>query len=111
LNQLLRGVNLVWHGVKLNQPDWDDHSHSIAFNVEVREDKLLFHVILNAYWKPLDFDLPRLDNAIENPWRRWIDTALDSPHDILEWAKAEPLYGYNYRAKSRSVVMLCRYSI
>jgi glycogen operon protein len=52
-----------------------------------------------------------LDYAAENPWRRWIDTALDSPRDILEWAKAEPLHGYNYRTDSRSVVMLYRYSI
>jgi len=111
LNQLLRGVNLAWHGVKLNQSDWSEHSHSIAFTAELRQERLLFHVILNAYWQPLDFELPRLDSAGENPWRRWIDTALDSPHDILEWAKAEPLHGYNYRAESRSVVMLYRYSI
>jgi isoamylase len=111
LNQLLRGVNLAWHGVKLNQPDWGESSHSIAFTVEIHQEKLLFHVISNAYWHPLDFELPRLDNAAENPWRRWIDTALDSPHDILEWAKAEPLHGYNYRAESRSVVMLYGYLI
>jgi isoamylase len=104
LNQLLRGVNLAWHGVKLNQPDWRESSHSIAFTVEVGE--LLFHVILNAYWQPLDFELPRLDSAGENPWHRWIDTALDSPHDILEWDRAESVPGYAYRAESRSVVML-----
>jgi len=68
-------------------------------------------MILNAYWQPLDFELPRLDSAGENPWRRWIDTALDSPDDISEWAKAEPLHGYNYRAESRSVVMLYGYLI
>jgi glycogen operon protein len=104
LNQLLRGVNLVWHGVKLNQPDWSESSHSIAFTVEVGE--LLFHVILNAYWQPLDFELPRLDSAGENPWHRWIDTALDSPHDIVEWETAESVPGHAYRAESRSVVML-----
>jgi len=106
LCQLLRGVNLAWHGVKLNQPDWSECSHSIAFTVEIREEKVLFHVILNAYWQPLDFELPRLDNAGENPWHRWIDTALDSPHDILEWDRAESVPGYAYRAESRSVVML-----
>jgi isoamylase len=106
LNQLLRGVNLAWHGVKLNQPDWSEYSHSIAFTVEIREEKVLVHVILNAYWQPLDFELPRLDNADENPWRRWIDTALESPNDILEWDKAESVPGYAYRAESRSVVML-----
>jgi len=104
LNQLLRRVNLAWHGVKLNQPDWGEHSHSIAFTAELRQERLLFHVILNAFWKPLDFELPRLDSAGENPWRRWIDTALDSPHDILEWDRAEPVPGHAYRAESRSVV-------
>jgi glycogen operon protein len=106
LNQLLRGVNLAWHGVNLNQPDWGESSHSIAFTVEIRQENLLFHVILNAYWQSLDFELPRLDSARENPWRRWIDTALDSPRDILEWKAAEPVPGYVYRAESRSVVML-----
>jgi glycogen operon protein len=106
LNRLLRGVNLAWHGVKLNQPDWSEASHSIAFTVEIREEKMLFHVIFNAYWQPLDFELPRLDGVGENPWRRWIDTALDSPHDILEWDRAESFPGYAYRAEARSVVML-----
>lgn len=106
LNQLLRGVNLAWHGVKLNQPDWGESSHSIAFTVELREERLLFDVILNAYWEPLDFELPRLDRAGKNRWRRWIDTALDSPDDIVEWETAEPVPGYAYRAESRSVVIL-----
>ena len=42
LNQLLRGVNLAWHGVKLNQPDWSESSHSIAFTVEIRETSCCF---------------------------------------------------------------------
>src|SRR5438093_703390 len=63
LNRLLRGANLAWHGVKLGQPDWGETSHSIAFTVEVRREKLLFHLILNAYWEPLDFELPRVDKS------------------------------------------------
>jgi glycogen operon protein len=106
LSQLLREVNLVWHGIKLNQPDWSENSHSIAFTVEIREERLLFHVILNAYWQPLDFELPRLDRPRENQWRCWIDTGLDSPHDIVEWETAEPVPGYVYGAAARSVVVL-----
>src|SRR5215469_10056767 len=109
LNQLLHGVKLTWHGVKLNHPDWGEHSHSIAFTAELRQEMLLFHVILNAYWQPLDFELPWLDNVPEHSWRRWIDTALESPHDILEWEKAESLHGYKYRADSRSVIILYGY--
>jgi len=111
LTQLLRRANWAWRGVKLGHPDWSATSHSIALTVEIRREKMLAHLILNAYWEALDFELPRLNNARENPWRRWIDTALDSPHDILEWAKAAPLHRYNYAAESRSVVMLYAYLI
>jgi isoamylase len=106
LNQLLRGANLAWQGVKLGQPDWGKSSHSIAFTVEIRREKLLFHLILNAYWEPLDFELPQPDKSSENPWRRWIDTALNSPDDIVPWETAVSVPGYAYRAEARSVVVL-----
>jgi glycogen operon protein len=62
--------------------------------------------ILNAYWEPLDFDLPPVSYGSANPWRRWIDTALDSPLDIVPWQTAPPIPGYSYRAEARSVVVL-----
>jgi glycogen operon protein len=102
LTHLLRGANLAWHGVKLSHPDWGESSHSVVFTVEIRREKMLFHSIFNAYWEALDFELPRL----ENPWRRWIDTARDSPHDIVPWETAESVPAYSYRAEARSVVML-----
>jgi len=106
LNQLLIGTNLVWHGVKLNKPDWGENSHSIAFNVELKDEKLLFHAIVNGYWEPLDFELPQVGGPSKNPWRRWIDTALDSPQDIVELEMAEPVPGRAYRAEPRSLVIL-----
>ena len=33
---------------------------------------LFFHFILNAFWEPLNFELP-MQNA-GSSWRRWIDT-------------------------------------
>ena len=106
LNQLLRVTNLTWHGIKLGEPDWSDSSHSIAFTVEIRRERLLYHMIFNAYSEPLDFELPRVDKAGENRWRRWIDTALDSPHDITQLETAESVPGNAYRAEAHSVVML-----
>jgi glycogen operon protein len=106
LNQLLRGANSTWHGVRLGQPDWGAASHSIALTVEIRRENMLFHLIFNAYWEPLDFELPRSNSAGEIRWCRWIDTALDSTNDIVEWQKAQSIPGYIYRAESRSVVML-----
>jgi len=58
LNRLIAEANKAWHGVRLNQPDWSDHSHSVAFTAELKREKLLIHLILNGYWEPLDFELP-----------------------------------------------------
>jgi glycogen operon protein len=106
LNRLIREANQAWHGVRLNQPDWSDHSHSVAFTAEIRKDRLRFHLILNAYWEPLDFELPPAGDGVSAPWRRWIDTALDSPNDIVPWREAPPVPGPAYRAEARSVVAL-----
>jgi glycogen operon protein len=105
LNRLIREANKAWHGVRLNQPDWGDHSHSVAFTVEVRQENLLFHVILNAYWEPLDFELPTAGGG-GNPWRRWIDTALETPNDIVAWREAPLVPGPTYRVGARTVVTL-----
>src|SRR5262249_37073267 len=106
LNQLLRGAHKAWHGIKLNQPDWHSSSRSLAFSAEFRRAQLDFYLILNAYWEPLDFELPALGTVDGHPWRRWIDTALDTPHDIVPWQTASPVPGCTYRAEARSVVVL-----
>jgi isoamylase len=106
LNQLLRQAKTAWHGVKLSQPDWSPSSRSVAFTAESKKQDLFFHLILNAYWEPLDFELPQAGNGGGNPWHRWIDTALDSPQDISEWQSSPPIGGRIYRAGPRSVVVL-----
>jgi isoamylase len=105
LNQVLRTATKAWHGVKLGQPDWSDSSHSLAFCAEVPHDRLLVFVILNAYWEPLDFERPAVGIA-KDGWRRWIDTCLESPDDIVAWQASRPIPGFSYRADSRSVVVL-----
>jgi isoamylase len=106
LNQLLRKANRTWHGVKLGQPDWSPSSHSLAFTAQTPNEKLFFHVILNAYWEPLEFELPPAGDHREDSWHRWIDTTLDSPQDIDEWQTAPPVPGSTYRTGPRSVVVL-----
>ena len=51
---------------------------------------------MNAYWEPLDFELPPPDG--DRAWRRWIDTSLDSPNDIVPWQDAPVFAGASYRA-------------
>jgi isoamylase len=106
LNQLLRESNKAWHGAKLYQPDWSTWSHSVAFSFELKKEEQLLHLILNAYWEPLEFELPPVSDQSGAVWRRWIDTALDSPHDIVDWQFAPPFTGKTYRAGPRSVVVL-----
>ena len=106
LNELLKNANKAWHGVKLFQPDWSPWSHSLAFSADLANQNLTFHLIMNAYWQPLEFELPPMGNA--GPWRRWIDTFLDSPDDIVDWRTALPISGESYRAGPRSVVVLYR---
>ena len=95
-----------WHGVKLNQPDWSDDSHSIALSVTLANDVLHVYLIFNAYWDPLNFDLPVLEAGRQDLWQRWIDTSLESPHDITEWQEAPFITGYTYLARPRSVIVL-----
>jgi isoamylase len=104
LVQLIREAEKTWHGVTLEKPDWNDHSHSLAFTASIRRQELVFHLILNAYWEPLEFELPQLDGNLR--WRRWIDTAIESPDDIVTWETSPPVLEITYPAESRSVVVL-----
>jgi glycogen operon protein len=62
---------------------------------------------MNAYWEPLDFELPRVPES--HPWRRWIDTALPPPDDIVAWQLAPDVAGAGtYRTGPRSMVVLWR---
>jgi glycogen operon protein len=106
LDQLIKEANKEWHGVKALQPDWSDCSHSIAFGSEIGNEKLRIHFVMNAYWEPLQFELPPLGHNNKIGWKRWIDTALESPEDIVDWKMAPGHSGNVYRVQARSVVVL-----
>ena len=103
---MIRQASKAWHGVKLNQSDWGDDSHSLAFEAKLRRENLDVYVILNAYWEPLEFELPPTAAGGTASWRRWIDTDLDSPQDIVPWHVAAPVSAQLYRAAARSVAVL-----
>jgi glycogen operon protein len=67
LTQLISGATKNWHGVKLDQPDWSHQSHSVAFSAELKGEGLLVYFIFNAYWEPLEFELPRPRRTGEVP--------------------------------------------
>jgi isoamylase len=106
LNQLLRGSNKAWHVVKLDQPDWTNSSHSIAFSCELKRPRQIVHIVLNAHWESLEFELRHVSNEGGGLWRRCVDTSLDAPHDIVEWQGAQLFADSTYSAGLRSVVVL-----
>jgi glycogen operon protein len=104
-NELIRRTHVAWHGIRLHEPDWGHSSHSVAFTMQLAPERTFCHVILNAYWEPLEFELPAVGGT-RDPWRRWIDTFLDSPNDIVDWERAPSVPGRTYRTEPRSVVVL-----
>jgi glycogen operon protein len=107
LNDMLQQVQIEWHGVELGRPDWSDHSHSLAVTLRSLNARFLLHAIFNAFWEPLTFALPRVP-AGERAWRRCLDTARESPHDIIALDEAPRVREARVIAAPRSVVVLVR---
>lgn len=104
LTQLISGAAKDWHGVRLNQPDWSSHSHSVALSAELRGEGLLVYFAFNAYCEPLSFELPPINGGAS--WKRWIDTSVESPRDIVPWKEAQSVCTLMYNVGPRSVVVL-----
>jgi isoamylase len=106
LNELLRRAHIEWHGVALNRPDWADYSHSLALTLRSLRGRYLLHVMLNAYWETLTFELPPVPADSQQRWRRCIDTAQSSPDDISPWDLAPIVTQSTYVMQPRSIVLL-----
>jgi isoamylase len=108
LNELLRRAEIDWHGIRVGQPDWTDESHSLACTLRSGTPRLpiQLHLMTNAYWEALDFDLPAVPETAASGWQRWIDTALESPEDILDLPAAPLVKGKQYRVMPRSFAAL-----
>ena len=92
--------------MKLNQPDWSPFSHSIAIGGELKSEGVSVHVILNAYWEPLDFELPILSG-----WQRDL-AAVDRYCDWIRrmtfanGMRSHPFWEQRIGLRPRSVVVL-----
>ena len=106
LNELLRSADIQPHGVRLNEPDLSPESHSLAVTVRDRRRAVMLHVMFNAYWEPLVFELPSPAPGVGDRWRRWIDTYCDAPDDVCDGPLASPVEGPIYTVQARSLVVL-----
>ena len=98
------GPDISWHGVELNQPDWGHDSHTLAFELVQPEYHEHIHVMVNAYWEPLEFEIPVLFPG--KTWHRVIDTFLPTPDDFSSPPHPLPSEGEMYFVHPRSVVVL-----
>jgi glycogen operon protein len=105
LAELLRRQPFQWHGVKLNAPDWSSESHTLVATVSLLDQPILLHLIINAYWAALEFEVPPRPQP-HQAWRRCVDTSCDPPEDISDWANARNLSGSTCVVQPRSVVIL-----
>jgi len=96
--------DLSWHGVTLGKPDWTPLSHSLAWTLEGERPEERVHVIANAWWRELAFELPPLPEGLR--WHRIVDTSQPAPADITPGAAAPPVSGTSYPASWHTVVVL-----
>jgi isoamylase len=106
LDELTKRVQLQLHGVHLGWPDLGPESHSLAVSASSLFGDLRMHFALNAWWQPLDFELPPLPAWARSGWRCVLDSAKATPADLVEMAAALPLAGSQLRVAPRSVVVL-----
>lgn len=99
-----REPHLVWHGTRLGQPDWSNDSHTLAFSLRYPDANEHLHVMVNAYWEPLVFDLPPLEN--HEGWHRIVDTAVAAPLDFNPPEQSPKVQGEVYPVSPRSTVVL-----
>jgi glycogen debranching enzyme GlgX len=106
LADMLRRSEIRWHGLKPYEPDWNPHSHALAFSAIPLEVNIAIYIIFNTYWEPLTFELPYPPHNIEGCWHRILDTAQISPHDIVDFGELLPAVDcQQYVTQSRSVCL------
>jgi glycogen operon protein len=97
--------HLIWHGVKVGQPDWGFDSRSLAFILCHPQAKEQLYVIFNAYWEALTFELPS-SLASNHRWYRIIDTAQPTPEDFCHLDDAPIIAQPRHSVMARSTVVL-----
>lgn len=96
--------HLVWHGTELGEPDWSEDSLILAFSLQDPSAKEYLHVMFNAYWESLDFELPPL--AQNQQWYRVIDTTIPLSKTVCDLEAVTLIKTPKYSVQARSCVVL-----
>ena len=103
LHDIIEQSGIRWHGIKVNQPDWGKHSHSIAMESKKPSSDHVTYVAFNAYWQDLTFELPASPSG---KWQRVVDTSLKNDQDIYLKGDKKQFVHKDYTVCARSLVIL-----
>jgi len=100
-----RGLeDIRWHGLELDQPDWDAGSRLLPFTLAGEEPlEPDLHVMMNMDDASHDFAVPLGDDG---RWRVFADTAKASPDDISEPGHERQFEDERCAVEARSIVIL-----
>jgi len=62
--------------------------------------------MVNAWKETLPFELPLPGEEFGGSWRRWLDTSLDSPADIVPLIESPLFSGSSYVLSPHSLAVL-----
>ncbi len=106
LAELVERAHVRIHGVAPGKPDLAFHSRSLALSASNLSGDPLMYFALNAYWEPLQFQLPEVPVWATSGWRRVLDTSLPPPQDIVPPSEALPITASTYEVGPRSIVVM-----
>jgi glycogen operon protein len=92
-------ADVHWHGVEPHRPDFGPNSRCLAFSLDGRftgrdgdpdyKPDHDFYAAMNVTPGPLTFSVP--PSPTGRRWRKLIDTAAESPKDLLPENKGAPV--------------------
>jgi isoamylase len=100
-----RGLpDITWHGTRLHSPGFGDpEARALACTIAGFGGSQDLHVMMNMFWKPLDFELPGQPGCT---WGRVIDTFAAAPNDIVDAGQQTPVADRACTVQGRSIVVL-----
>jgi isoamylase len=101
------GIEVAWHGTKVNRPDWSDHNRvqALVLTAVDGDEPDVLYIALNFYWEPVEFELP--PPPPHHGWHRFLNTGLESPRDLASSEAEMPLVnGSTLTLTGRSVAVL-----
>lgn len=105
-------AEIRFHGLMCDQPDWNPWSRTLGIQVKALKhqfdenhmEEVDLYIFCNAHWAAHDVALPALQAGAS--WYRAIDTAQDSPQDILETPKRlKKQESYTVAARSNIILI------